>query len=162
MFSTAPVGLPEVWQFLYGYRRVAGNSAVERKTYRKESWQGEELQPWSMACDFVASGVRGGRGHLEGALPSTAPLCRGAVTVLTLVSLSLRPYIYGPTSQGERMQILQNFKHNPKINTIFISKVCVAHRLGEAWGLCWHSHLPVIRGGGVGWGEDLPLSSRSR
>uniref|UniRef100_A0A672T1I4 General transcription and DNA repair factor IIH helicase/translocase subunit XPB n=1 Tax=Sinocyclocheilus grahami TaxID=75366 RepID=A0A672T1I4_SINGR len=32
-------------------------------------------------------------------------------------------YIYGPTSQGERMQILQNFKHNPKINTIFISKV---------------------------------------
>lgn len=36
-----------------------------------------------------------------------------------------RPYIYGPTSQGERMQILQNFKHNPKINTIFISKVCV-------------------------------------
>lgn len=34
-----------------------------------------------------------------------------------------RPFIYGPTSQGERMQILQNFKHNPKINTIFISKV---------------------------------------
>ncbi|XP_072902376.1 general transcription and DNA repair factor IIH helicase/translocase subunit XPB [Hemitrygon akajei] len=34
-----------------------------------------------------------------------------------------RPYIYGPTSQGERMQILQNFTHNPKINTIFISKV---------------------------------------
>lgn len=27
------------------------------------------------------------------------------------------------------MQILQNFKHNPKINTIFISKVCVACRL---------------------------------
>ncbi|KAE8581624.1 hypothetical protein XENTR_v10024857 [Xenopus tropicalis] len=34
-----------------------------------------------------------------------------------------KPYIYGPTSQGERMHILQNFKHNPKINTIFISKV---------------------------------------
>ncbi|XP_066201350.1 general transcription and DNA repair factor IIH helicase/translocase subunit XPB [Saccopteryx leptura] len=34
-----------------------------------------------------------------------------------------KPYIYGPTSQGERMQILQNFKHNPKINSIFISKV---------------------------------------
>uniref|UniRef100_A0A8C5B2X2 General transcription and DNA repair factor IIH helicase/translocase subunit XPB n=1 Tax=Gadus morhua TaxID=8049 RepID=A0A8C5B2X2_GADMO len=34
-----------------------------------------------------------------------------------------KPYIYGPTSQGERMQILQNFKLNPKINTIFISKV---------------------------------------
>ncbi|XP_055966155.1 general transcription and DNA repair factor IIH helicase subunit XPB isoform X1 [Sorex fumeus] len=34
-----------------------------------------------------------------------------------------KPFIYGPTSQGERMLILQNFKHNPKINTIFISKV---------------------------------------
>lgn len=40
-----------------------------------------------------------------------------------IVALSFRPYIYGPTAQGERMQILQNFKHNPKINTIFISKV---------------------------------------
>ncbi|KAG1661513.1 General transcription and DNA repair factor IIH helicase subunit XPB [Nymphon striatum] len=34
-----------------------------------------------------------------------------------------RPYIYGPTSQGERMQILQNFKYNPKVNSIFVSKV---------------------------------------
>ncbi|XP_075825172.1 general transcription and DNA repair factor IIH helicase/translocase subunit XPB [Microtus pennsylvanicus] len=34
-----------------------------------------------------------------------------------------KPFIHGPTSQTERMQILQNFKHNPKINTIFISKV---------------------------------------
>ncbi|KAG5898117.1 hypothetical protein JTB14_006329 [Gonioctena quinquepunctata] len=32
-------------------------------------------------------------------------------------------YIYGPTSQGERIQILQNFKFNPKVNTIFVSKV---------------------------------------
>ena len=34
-----------------------------------------------------------------------------------------RPYIYGPTSQSERLQILQNFKYNPKVNTIFVSKV---------------------------------------
>ncbi|XP_059478240.1 general transcription and DNA repair factor IIH helicase subunit XPB [Neocloeon triangulifer] len=34
-----------------------------------------------------------------------------------------KPYIYGPTSQNERMQILQNFKFNPKVNTIFVSKV---------------------------------------
>ncbi|VEN35338.1 unnamed protein product [Callosobruchus maculatus] len=34
-----------------------------------------------------------------------------------------KPYIYGPTSQGERIQILQNFKYNPKVNTIFVSKV---------------------------------------
>merc|ERR1719228_1648433 len=34
-----------------------------------------------------------------------------------------RPYIYGPTSQSERIQILQNFKYNPKVRTIFVSKV---------------------------------------
>jgi len=33
------------------------------------------------------------------------------------------PYIYGPTSQQERLQILQNFQHNPKVNCIFVSKV---------------------------------------
>nr|CDS33055.1 rad25:xp B DNA repair helicase [Hymenolepis microstoma] len=34
-----------------------------------------------------------------------------------------RPYIYGPTSQSERMQILQNFQFNPNVSTIFVSKV---------------------------------------
>ncbi|XP_074647221.1 general transcription and DNA repair factor IIH helicase/translocase subunit XPB-like [Tubulanus polymorphus] len=34
-----------------------------------------------------------------------------------------KPYLYGPTSQSERMNILQNFVHNPKVNTIFVSKV---------------------------------------
>lgn len=34
-----------------------------------------------------------------------------------------KPYIYGPTSQNERIQILQNFKFNTKVNTIFVSKV---------------------------------------
>ncbi|GFO21399.1 tfiih basal transcription factor complex helicase xpb subunit [Plakobranchus ocellatus] len=34
-----------------------------------------------------------------------------------------KPYLYGPTNQGERLQILQNFQHNPKVNTIFVSKV---------------------------------------
>jgi len=34
-----------------------------------------------------------------------------------------KPYIYGPTSQSERIQILQNFKYNSKVNTIFVSKV---------------------------------------
>lgn len=32
------------------------------------------------------------------------------------------------------MQILQNFKHNPKINTIFISKVSAACSSRGAWG----------------------------
>ena len=35
----------------------------------------------------------------------------------------LRHFIDGQTAQNERMQILQNFVHNPNINTIFISKV---------------------------------------
>ena len=34
-----------------------------------------------------------------------------------------KPFIYGATSQGERMQILQNFKYNPRVSTIFVSKV---------------------------------------
>lgn len=34
-----------------------------------------------------------------------------------------RPYIYGPTSQVERMRILQNFQHNPALGTILLSKV---------------------------------------
>lgn len=42
---------------------------------------------------------------------------------LSFLTFFSRPFIYGPTSQGERMQILQNFQHNPLVNTIFISKV---------------------------------------
>nr|VZI17587.1 unnamed protein product [Spirometra erinaceieuropaei] len=34
-----------------------------------------------------------------------------------------RPYLYGPTSQTERMQILQNFQYNAKVPAIFVSKV---------------------------------------
>jgi len=34
-----------------------------------------------------------------------------------------KPFLYGDTSQNERMQILQNFQFNPKVNTIFVSKV---------------------------------------
>lgn len=31
-----------------------------------------------------------------------------------------KPYIYGPTSQGERIQILQNFKFNPRVSLYFL------------------------------------------
>ncbi|XP_058804091.1 general transcription and DNA repair factor IIH helicase subunit XPB isoform X2 [Phymastichus coffea] len=34
-----------------------------------------------------------------------------------------KPFIYGPTAQHERIKILQNFKYNAVINTIFVSKV---------------------------------------
>ncbi|KAF2652045.1 TFIIH basal transcription factor complex helicase XPB subunit [Lophiostoma macrostomum CBS 122681] len=32
-------------------------------------------------------------------------------------------FIYGETPQNERMRILENFQHNPDINTIFLSKI---------------------------------------
>ncbi|KAK1751804.1 P-loop containing nucleoside triphosphate hydrolase protein [Echria macrotheca] len=32
-------------------------------------------------------------------------------------------YIYGGTTQSERMLVLQNFQHNPLINTLFLSKI---------------------------------------
>ena len=38
-------------------------------------------------------------------------------------TLLKKPFIYGPTSQSERIQIIQNFKNNPKVSTIFVSKV---------------------------------------
>jgi DNA excision repair protein ERCC-3 len=34
-----------------------------------------------------------------------------------------KPFLYGPTSQNERLQVLQNFQLNPHVNTIFVSKV---------------------------------------
>lgn len=34
-----------------------------------------------------------------------------------------KPFLYGDTSQAERIKILANFQNNPKINTIFVSKV---------------------------------------
>lgn len=34
-----------------------------------------------------------------------------------------KPYIYGQTSIGERIQLINNFKYNPKVATIFVSKV---------------------------------------
>jgi hypothetical protein len=34
-----------------------------------------------------------------------------------------KPFLYGDTSQVERLQVLNNFQHNPSVNTIFVSKV---------------------------------------
>ena len=34
-----------------------------------------------------------------------------------------KPYIYGGTSQSERTRVLQQFRFNPALNTIFISKI---------------------------------------
>jgi DNA excision repair protein ERCC-3 len=46
--------------------------------------------------------------------------------VFALKAYALRlgkPFIYGPTSQVERMRVLQQFQSNPALNTIFLSKV---------------------------------------
>eukprot|EP00210_Caulerpa_lentillifera_P006964 g6659.t1 len=34
-----------------------------------------------------------------------------------------KPFIYGPTTHAERTRILHSFKHNPQVNTVFLSKV---------------------------------------
>jgi DNA excision repair protein ERCC-3 len=35
----------------------------------------------------------------------------------------VKPYIFGELSQRERSNILENFRRNPKINTIFVSRI---------------------------------------
>lgn len=46
------------------------------------------------------------------------------VFALKAYALKLRkPFIYGPTSQVERMGVLQQFRSNPNVNTVFLSKV---------------------------------------
>ncbi|KAI6191482.1 General transcription and DNA repair factor IIH helicase subunit XPB [Aphelenchoides bicaudatus] len=34
-----------------------------------------------------------------------------------------KPFLFGDTSQSERLKILQNFQYNPKVSTMFVSKV---------------------------------------
>lgn len=34
-----------------------------------------------------------------------------------------KAYIYGGTGQAERLQVLENFQHNPQVNTLFLSKI---------------------------------------
>jgi DNA excision repair protein ERCC-3 len=34
-----------------------------------------------------------------------------------------KPFLFGDTSQAERLKILQNFQYNPKVSTMFVSKV---------------------------------------
>lgn len=54
-------------------------------------------------------------------------------------ALKLKKYfIYGPTSHAERTRILYLFKHNPEVNTVFLSKV------GN--GICWHYNLRMEHG----------------
>lgn len=46
------------------------------------------------------------------------------VFALKAYALKLKkPFIYGPTSQIERMRVLQQFRSNPNLNTVFLSKV---------------------------------------
>lgn len=46
-----------------------------------------------------------------------------------------KPFIYGATGHQERTRILHAFKHNPQVNTVFLSKVggAAAGRLRAAF-----------------------------
>ena len=63
------------------------------------------------------------------ALDVVASVCRvymvwKHVLACPVFELLYKPFIDGQTNQQERMKVLQNFKHNPIVNTILISKVC--------------------------------------
>jgi len=46
------------------------------------------------------------------------------VYALKAYALKLKKaFIYGQTGQAERMQVLENFQHNPEVNTLFLSKI---------------------------------------
>ncbi|KAI9784896.1 MAG: DNA repair helicase RAD25 [Peltula sp. TS41687] len=46
------------------------------------------------------------------------------VYALEKYALALKKaYIYGGTPQAERLRILENFQHNPQVNTVFLSKI---------------------------------------
>lgn len=46
------------------------------------------------------------------------------IFALRMYALRLnRPFIYGPTTQTERLRILDNFQHNPQLSTILMSAV---------------------------------------
>ena len=48
-----------------------------------------------------------------------------------------KPFIYGATGHQERTRILHAFKHNPQVNTVFLSKVRALARAGcmcAGWG----------------------------
>lgn len=34
-----------------------------------------------------------------------------------------KAFIYGSTGQAERLEVLENFQHNPRVNTLFLSKI---------------------------------------
>ncbi|SPO04531.1 probable DNA helicase RAD25 [Cephalotrichum gorgonifer] len=46
------------------------------------------------------------------------------VYALKAYALKLKKaFIYGNTGQAERLQVLENFQHNPEVNTLFLSKI---------------------------------------
>uniref|UniRef100_A0A8B9HA59 General transcription and DNA repair factor IIH helicase/translocase subunit XPB n=2 Tax=Astyanax mexicanus TaxID=7994 RepID=A0A8B9HA59_ASTMX len=102
----------------------------------KRSWEAERVMEWMRSQEWgliildEVHTIPGVCVHVCPRVSACVRLCvqrmihvKMRICIFLLYYTAKRPYIYGPTSQGERMQILQNFKHNPKINTIFISKV---------------------------------------
>ena len=50
-----------------------------------------------------------------------------------------KPFIYGATGHQERTRILHAFKHNPQVNTVFLSKV------SSAGGCCCRASAAAAR-----------------
>lgn len=68
------------------------------------------------------------------------------VYALKAYALKLKkPFIYGPTSQLERMRILHQFQSNPNLNTIFLSKVSRA-TCHASWWSCQSYHAMRVGG----------------
>jgi hypothetical protein len=69
---------------------------------------------------------------LHTAAPSALLRCRGDKVIVFSDNIyalreyairMLKPFIYGATGHQERTRILHDFKHNPQVNTVFLSKV---------------------------------------
>jgi hypothetical protein len=66
----------------------------------------------------------------HGLIPSELNIAPGSLS-LSLFPSSFReyatllgkPFIYGPTGHAERTRVLHAFKHDPNVNTVFLSKV---------------------------------------
>jgi len=76
-----------------------------------------------MCCRPYLFGPIGSRGLRRSFLYVTL-VRRCELYIPMVMFMCCRPYLFGPTSHSERIHILQNFQNNPKVNTIFVSKVC--------------------------------------
>ncbi|GAX74989.1 hypothetical protein CEUSTIGMA_g2435.t1 [Chlamydomonas eustigma] len=69
------------------------------------------------ACQFLINFHEGQRGDKVIVFSDNIWALREYATLLG------KPFIYGPTGHAERTRVLHAFKHDPNVNTVFLSKV---------------------------------------